>query len=162
MRFVRIPHTIFAGNHWGVLLCNVDANLPEWKRLCPQFTAKDRKSVERGLFLYGFTPLAQAMDQDMLRMMICPRHLTRKNAIRDSILFFHPQFTPDSRDFAPFNVAKKLLHIIRYQQFIIQERNAQIQDLYDLGSLYHQGVFAIEPPDGTHDFMTEGLDDDIQ
>lgn len=159
LRFARIPSAIFAGNHWGVLLCNIDSNLEAWRELCPDFRAKNRKSVERGLFLYGFTPMAQQMDKEMLRKMMphCP--LTR-GVILDSILFFHPQFRPDSRDFAPFDIAKKMLSIIRQQQHIIQARDEQIRSLYDLGSLYHQGVLDIVPPDGTFDYMTEGLDEE--
>jgi len=147
-RFVTTP-AFGEGNHSAVLLCDMMENLGELRKLCPQFLPEDRKTVARCMRLHGFRQLEGVSVRTM-----CPSTSARSN----NDLFYHPAFQPRTTDFTPFNGTDKLLRVVYHLQQRIQDRNQEIAQLCDLRALYHQGVLDITAPDGTFDYLVDGLE----
>ena len=165
VQFVRIAEQIMRGHHWGILVCNATdpTVLKRWSELCPHFTATNAHAMKKGMQLYGFTPLAQQLSDDLLAPMVSvpsasrrPGRRSAKRArmarqIEDSWLYFHPTFNPETTDFTPFMVIPKLISIIRDHKLQLWRQGLWIQQMRDISWLYDQGTLAITPPDGSCD-----------
>lgn len=137
LQWLRFVAAAAVGGHSVVLLRDVAKNWGTLQKMCPQFQGRDRKTITRWMCLNGFRVV-----EDLLP--------AQSGESSDSIIFYHASFQPSTTDFTPFRATDRLLRVV-YQQ------RQQIDALSDLRTLYQEGVLDITAPDGTHDYMTDGL-----